>query len=598
MNIETLHPYVSVLLLRADSAPDAMQCAVDLLSEVGRILGKKAIVSDVIIGPQHKRSKGLSVSVITYKQSDNAPWTTDPAFKNATWHLVVVCRLKRLFAVCCSDSALPRTLRAELRSTTNPLSQRLVEIPEDELNAAFVKGETQTLWLSGTHRRVPSKADSKVLSGIDLRSALDPLQDQSFFFSAARSKHTIGGSPRSIGVSPSKSSVWAGGSASWEEFTGKVKDLFKLIENAGTPVHEPLPVLASTETSPQSATNPYDALIVPEDTLDPVNVGNPSNGADSWNTLRFESLAATAHGFSAQVTEAPSGPRAAIGQVEITMTSGTNGKVELTCKPVGVPNNAARLAELVSFLNQHSDWLKVWYGSGHVMTNSRLFKHRFRDLPFTEFVWEDFSNYDIDEEKPKPLSPANIGSKRSLFCWVKNKWRPNGGNTPASSGWLACNDGSMEIADFIHVNDGGGVPKITLVHVKGAASTSGNREVSVAAFEIVVGQAVKNIRNLDSEILSGDFDQQINKRIKNAVWRNGAKVPRADMLQRLKGIDSNCSRGVVIVQPHLAKTLLASARNQAGSNNVRAKQLDALLHSAQAACRAVGATLEIVGENI
>jgi hypothetical protein len=598
MNFNTLTPYVSVLLLRAKPSADAKQCAVDLLSEVSRLLGKKAAVSDVVVRTQDRLTKGLRVSAITYKQSDNAPWTTNPAFLNAIWHSVIVCRLKTLFAVCCSDTSLPRTLRAELRSATTLINRGFLVIPEGELNAAFVRGETQTLWLSGTHRRVPSRADSKVLSGMDLRAALDPLQDQSFFFSAVRSRHTFGGSARSIGVSPSKSSVWAGGSANWEEFTGKVKDLFRLIGSAGAPVHEPLPVLASTEVSPQTAINPYDALIVPEDTLEPVNVGNSSNGADTWNTLRFESLAATAQGFSAQVTEALHGPRGAIGRVEIAIASGTNGHVDITCTPVGVPTDAARLAALVTFLNQHSDWFKIWYGSGHVIANGRLFKHRFRDLPFDGIVWENFDKFKIDKEKPQPLSAGNIGKKGSLFCWVKTKWRPDGGKQAPGSGWLACNDGSMEIADFIHVNDGNGVPTITLVHVKGADSRSGNREVSVAAFEIVVGQAVKNIRNLDSEILSGGFELQIDKRIKSAVWLNGAKAKRADMLWRLNALSSNCRRRVVIVQPHLAKTLLASARTQANSNNVRAKQLDTLLHSAQAACHAVGADLEIIGEDI
>ena len=598
MNFNTLHPYVSVLLLRARSTPSAKKCALDLLSEASCLLGKRASVSDVVVGAQDTLTRGLRVSAITYKQSDNAPWTTDAAFTNIIWQSVVVCRLNNLFAICCSDTSLPRALRAELRSVTSLISQRFLVIPEGELNAAFVRGETQTLWLSGTHRRVPSKADSKVLSGIDLRAALDPLQDQSFFFSAVRSKHAIGGTFRSIGVSPNKASVWAGGSTGWKEFTGRIMELFQLIRNAGTPVLEPLPVLASTETSPQSATNPYDGLIVPEDTLDPLNVGNSSNGADSWNTLRFESFAATSQGFSAQVTEALNGPRIAIGQVEIAIATKNNGHVDITCTQVGVPTNAARLADLVTFLNQHPDWLKVWYGSGHVIANGRLFKHRFRDLPFTDFKWEDFNNFNIDEEKPTPFSAANIGKNGSLFCWVKTKWRPDGGNQKPGTGWLACNDGSMEIADFIHVNNDLNEPTITLIHVKAADSTGGNRKVSVAAFEIVVGQAVKNIRNLDSEILSGGFNQQIQHRIQDAVWLDGVEAKRDAMLARLQAVTSNCKRRVVIIQPHLGKGPLAAARAQSNPNNVRAKQLDTLLHSAQAACHAIGADLEIIGADI
>ena len=53
------------------------------------------------------------------------------------------------------------------------------------INAAFVRGKAPT-WLSATHRRTTVKADSKVLSGIDLRDALNPVEDQSYYFTAAR----------------------------------------------------------------------------------------------------------------------------------------------------------------------------------------------------------------------------------------------------------------------------------------------------------------------------------------------------------------------------------------------------------------------------
>src|SRR6202008_924561 len=46
--------------------------------------------------------------------------------------------------------------------------RRLSPVADEKLEAALVKGSSKTLWLSGIHRSVPTKADSKVLMGRDL----------------------------------------------------------------------------------------------------------------------------------------------------------------------------------------------------------------------------------------------------------------------------------------------------------------------------------------------------------------------------------------------------------------------------------------------
>ena len=66
-------------------------------------------------------------------------------------------------------------------------------------------------------------------------------------------------------------------------------------------------------------------------------------------------------------------------------------------------------------------------------------------------------------------------------------WDPN------KDQWLACDDGAMEIADFI-LFEAGPPGLIEVIHVKGAHSSSPNRGISVSAYEVVVGQAVKNLR--------------------------------------------------------------------------------------------------------
>src|SRR5262249_48177115 len=104
----------------------------------------------------------------------------------------------------------------------------------------------------------------------------------------------------------------------------------------------------------------------------------------------------------------------------------------------------------------------------------------------------------------------------SLFCWVLNKWAPNrkkGSGTYQQ--WLGCDDGAHEKADFVCLEVVDGVPRLTLIHVKGVhtrnktGAVSPQRAISVADYEVVVGQAVKNIRWLDRLAGQGPSDPKL-----------------------------------------------------------------------------------------
>ena len=62
---------------------------------------------------------------------------------------------------------------------------------------------------------------------MDLQYALDPLGDQSFFFTAARCKLSKDGN--SVGVSPRKSSLWVGISKNWEDFIKSTEHFLDVI---------------------------------------------------------------------------------------------------------------------------------------------------------------------------------------------------------------------------------------------------------------------------------------------------------------------------------------------------------------------------------
>ena len=90
-----------------------------------------------------------------------------------------------------------------------------------QINDAFVGDRVRTLWLSGAHRRIATKADSKILTGIELEAALNPLEDQGYYFSSVRSTlngaalAAAAGSSVVIGANPRNARVWLGPSKDW-----------------------------------------------------------------------------------------------------------------------------------------------------------------------------------------------------------------------------------------------------------------------------------------------------------------------------------------------------------------------------------------------
>jgi hypothetical protein len=200
-----------------------------------------------------------------------------------------------------------------------------------------------------------------------------------------------------------------------------------------------------------------------------------------------------------------------------------------------------------------------------------------------------------------------IGSNDSLFCWIKRHW-PNLDGTSPSQGWLACDDGSMEIADFIHLdtNTDKGSPLLSLIHVKGSHSKEPDRAISVSDYEVVTAQAQKNLRFLDRLLLQKGLDQGIGKRNWKLVWHNGIEQPdRRGILAALRKVRTNYKRQVVIVQPRLSRSILEDVRAEKESKDnkkrskpagrvVRLMQLETMLVGAQNACRAMGAEFLVI----
>jgi hypothetical protein len=210
-------------------------------------------------------------------------------------------------------------------------------------------------------------------------------------------------------------------------------------------------------------------------------------------------------------------------------------------------------------------------------------------------MWTDLTGFDLDREKPHPLS--DIGNQRSLFDWIQRFWPNHDQSTTLPGGWLACDDGSMEVADFIHLDERANPPVLSLIHVKGAHSASPQRQISVSAYEVVVGQAVKNLRYLDRLALEEGLATGIGRMVGRLVWRDRDRTTRQEMIRALRGIGTNYERHVVVFQPHVTRTRHDSARaTTAGTELARLRQLDTLLLGADADTHALGARFSVLAD--
>jgi hypothetical protein len=475
------------------------------------------------------------------------------------------------------------------------------------LNAAFVRGPIRTIWLSGIHAPVSVKADSKILSGLDLRDALDPLGDQSYYFTSARSSVPKLGLP--VGVSPRSARVWLGATSSWDDFVKTVADLLKYVEATTERDTQPLSALAVPAMQAPALDEAYEIRFLPPELLadDPTSEPENKQLMERW-AYRTDLEILKTHEDSLEVRV--NMDDVSLGTITLEFDTSDVANIKIKAK-VTPPDPACPVAyqdyvEELKAVSKKTGWIKVWYESDYTLTNRAIFEVRYRDEPFDGFHWFEFKDYEITTEKPwgngpAPTNPDSLGRQKSLFDWVRNNWPPPCRPYSETGGWLACDDGPMEIADFIHLDVEGEKPVLTQIHVKGSKSDSATRGISVRDYEQVTSQAVKNMRFLDRLHMDVGLTEGLKRKIGNLVWHDRSVSTREEMLKAISQIGASYRRMVVILQPSVRKSMLEEVRkaNSEGKphrDTGRARQLNTLLLNAQASCRSLSAELWVLAD--
>jgi hypothetical protein len=595
--LSELKPYKSFLLGRIQGAKVPARGLVDaLLNELSELLSlgdedKRRLISR---GDETKDGK-LLVGYLHYVEKQQAAWTLNPDVVDETNHLLLVFRMKHHVAIYLSDTRWRSAIVKHFGEKGSKGLGLLRKIEPGFLNAAFVRGPAKTLWLSGTHARTSIKADNKILSGIELQDALDPVGDQTYYFTAARCALELDPTVLAVGTSPRGSRIWISTSRDWKEVRKALTATLTHLEGIRAPVRAPLPVVAVSSVDTTSVDAAFDLAVIPPELLsdDPLIRDEERAEMEEWAYYTtFRVLSSKGADLRAEVVL----KGAPIGTVELEMDLREPGEATWVVNGTAVSNKTRDDFARALTVLRRPNWVKIWYDSGHTISDGQVFELRHRDVPFTDFSWVDFSEYDVTKEKPSALDLKIIGEEDSLFCWVKNQW-PLATLGNAQGGWLACDDGAMEIADFIHLDDKSHPPKLSLIHVKASDDDKAARGVSVSKYEVVTSQAIKNLRSLDRWILAEGLRGGLNKSVGKLLWHNrrAAKGGREAMLDVLDKIGASYERQVVVIQPRLTKARELLARNKPNSPDAaRLRQLHTLLLAQANACHGLQARLRVL----
>jgi hypothetical protein len=536
---------------------------------------------------------------IVYQRQGVPSWAKPNSdYHDVTYSLALALRIDNLIAVHCDPSLRDALQRWLDRTPKLPLSR----VPPEVLQGAFLTGEARGLWLRGTHSRRSTKADSKTLSGRKLQDALNPFEDSSFAMSTARaalpsdpSRLALAGN---IGTTPRRALVWNKPTSDFDDFlTIAIEELSLVSETmaAGALLDRPYPILANESNDLSTVFGAYDVAVLTSDDL--LGVSTSEGLIAAAETLQRAVFSVQGRPDSADFI-LDVGLDGSFGGALRVAVSADHGRVQFT---IGFDNestitNLPAVREVKDALDYSEDLLSVYYDSGHMVDGRSIWTREVRTIPYPRWRFEDFTGFDITKEKPTGRSPEDIHSAiglngdNSLFRWVTKFY---------SEGWLTCDDGPGEVADFVHVSPGG---RLSLVHVKAAKSTTSQRRVAVGSYEVLASQAAKNLVNLNPISLRARLSSSAG--MKRASWTNGMRMTdRSDFLDALDSRDAGDEFRVVIVQPHVSQLMYESLRSlvnrsDASEDCYRLNLLETLLNTIRGSVTSVGADMDVIASKV
>ena len=603
ITVKNIAPYFSLLLAEQKPGVSAKEIHAQVMksvkdsSEFPDSFIETFTSSNILSMSNAKYEDGAEYVVSTYRADTKPSWIIESDVKDQENHVVAVFALGRFAALYFSQKGFKDKIRDLFDSLSIP---SLSSVDIHKLFNNFVnEDKIKMLWLLGTQGRNSSKAQSKVLAGNSVADTLDPLSDQSYMMSAARTEISTSQDAYTIGINPYRSSVWRGFCSSWSKFEDRVLEILDILNSSTSSSSTNLSILANPISDINDIEDVYDLCFTDPELFE--NLLSPQ---------KIELLRCIEESYSFEITQAMNRTQIPlkvffenkeIGDINVVPAIIKND-LAFTVISINTVGGYKRQMELFCRVFKSPELVCCWYESGHTLINGRAFKIGYRDVEHKGLIYCDFSGFDITKEKPgtnkKKPDLKRIGFEDSLFCWVKKHW--NGEwltdeqyqETTKPKGWLFCDDGAGEKADFIHAIEFNGELLISLLHVKASKSKSLARGVSVGAHDVVLNQAVKNIKHCSRKNLITELTARLDNSIDKMCWLNGVIQDPKDFVSYLSGFNkiSKVRYKVVVIQPHTLKSTYESSKDK---NTY--KQLTVLLVNADHAVRSTGSTFHVVG---
>lgn len=591
---EHLSPFFSILV-----GLNKSYCAAEILHEAVMKVINKEIYNEGEIQEYLTSSEIIneaSVLITPYSISKIPSWTKRSDIQDIENHVVLTVSLGKYAAFYFSEKGMKDSVRSFFKS---PSLEKLHPVEISHLNHLFINEDNiKMLWLLGIHGKNTFKADSKVLGGNSVAESLDPLEDQSYMMSAVRTE--IGKNNKTIGLNPFKSSIWRGPCKDWETFEKNVIEILDTLNSNNQNNSTPIGILASPINDLNGVKDAYDFSVI-----------DPDFVPYEMSTTKIDLLRKISSKYKSEVTPILNSSFSLKVYFENSYCGDINVKLIIKEYEISFSIDSQNpVAQKKEILNNYAkvlkypELIKCWYESGHAIVNSWIFKTDYKDVTYNGFIWADFENFNICQEKPLVsgiLDLSNIGMQKSLFCWVKNRWNSRWDSiekfntTEKPTGWLYCDDGAGEKADFIHIDDYNDKTIVSLIHIKAANSDSNKRRVSVGAHDIVLSQAVKNLRYSNRKNLIQDLTERASTSQNKMCWQENKPIQPSDFIRKLSSLNTNPNKlktRVIVIQPHTIK----SYYTQLQGNNIK-RQLDVLLVSSDNAIKSSGAEFHIIGFN-
>lgn len=626
---QLLHPYAAFQLYDCTPAPAPAQDLQSLAADIATLLSSASPNSIEIVAQSHLPPSDINGWAIHFKKTTQAPWTDDQTVLDVEQHILVLVEHDLVLGMSTSASEV-RDRVGQLLST----KAGLTAMPAKDLETALLRSaQLRTLWLTGIHRRSPFKADSKVLTGPQLQTALSPLDDRTFRPSSGRADTGLAASTglSKVGVSPKRSYAWIGPTTNVAGFASRYKTLVGHISTRRTKSLDPLPILAQALPTAPAAGRVFAAFdfafITPETAAD----------LDEATNLLLEAFEARL-GFTTTGNAADQNFHLHINDRDHANTNRAQQDwvVDVTVDLVGASATAAlaadsqgwlRWREFEKLLLNRSLW-SVWYETRHSLgggewnmldARASSFEGTIKEVDFTK------GNWDIESEKPLPPNGGRsvvwtqIGVDASLFSWwIRNGMAEcfpdfNSATDTSSFAFAICDDGKNELADFIVMAKHRCFATPTnpshlafvMVHMKASSSSNLARDMAPKQYEEVLGQATKNL----GRVQFPDTRQYLLGRLGRGVammweWsagqfqvclKRGTKLPATSPVRTTLDVFNGQRHHVhvVVVQPHQRTAAFHVAMNNTPVD-FKTHMLCTLLCATDGAARASSAKFSVV----